>query len=66
MRRRKFVALFGGAALAWPLAARAQSSGLIPRASYVWFGAPGSDDSTLQGLQKGLQELGYADGPISK
>ena len=62
MRRRKFLALMGGAAALWPFATSAQSSGAMLRVSYVWFGARGSDDSTLQGLQKGLQELGYADG----
>jgi len=61
MRRRDLITLIGGTVV-WPFAARAQSTGTMPRVSYVWFGAPGSDDSTLQGLQKGLQELGYADG----
>jgi len=58
MRRRKFVALLGSAAAAWPLAARAQPSpkelrvGLLtiaPRTSYAAF-------------DQRLRELGYVDG----
>jgi putative tryptophan/tyrosine transport system substrate-binding protein len=62
MKRREFVTLLGGAAIAWPFTARAQSNSGMLRVTYIWFGNPGSDDSTLEGLQKGLQELGYVDG----
>jgi putative ABC transport system substrate-binding protein len=62
MMRRKFITLIGGAAAAWPLAARAQSTPAVLRLAYLWLGDPGSDESTLAGLLRGLRELGYVEG----
>jgi len=60
MRRREFITLLGGAAVAWPLAARAQQPA---RRIGVLVGA-GNDlqgQSWLMGFRRKLQELGWAD-----
>jgi putative ABC transport system substrate-binding protein len=59
--RRVFIGLLGGAATAWPLAARAQRNPAVLRVAYLWLGDPGSDESTLTGLLQGLREHGYVE-----
>src|SRR5262245_36567893 len=59
MRRREFMALVGGAAAAWPLAARAQQ----PAMPVIGFlGPTGPNERLLALLRKGLAELGYSEG----
>ena len=60
MKRREFITLLGGAAAAWPLAARAQQ----PRAARVGALYIGLADGELfkKELQEGLRELGYVAG----
>jgi putative ABC transport system substrate-binding protein len=64
MRRREFITLLGGAAAAWPLAARAQQAEQIRRVG-VLMGVPANDPgglSEVAALKQGLQELGWIDG----
>ena len=62
MRRREFITLLGGAAVAWPLAARAQQISKPARLGYIWIGAKDSEHSTRDGLRQGLRDLGYLEG----
>ena len=51
--RRKFITLLGGAAAAWPLAARAAPAGSIPRIGII------EDGPGWHHFRKGLHDLGY-------
>lgn len=61
MRRRKFIKLMGGAAVAWLLAARAQQP-RMPVVGFLGTRASGEDPQLLTAFRSGLKEVGYVEG----
>ena len=64
MRRREFITLLGGAAVAWPLAARAQQGDRMRRIG-VLMGLAANDpegQARVAAFLQGLQQLGWTDG----
>ena len=60
MRRREFITLIGGAAAAWPLAARAQPREKPARIGYLSASSP--PDNNLESFLAGMRALGYGEG----
>jgi putative tryptophan/tyrosine transport system substrate-binding protein len=60
MRRREFISLVGGAAVAWPLSARAQQG--LPVIGFLHLGSPAANEKRLAGFRKGLRDAGLVEG----
>ena len=58
LKRRAFITLLGGAAAAWPLAARAQERPLI---AWLSGGARGASVGFIDAFLQGMRELGYVE-----
>src|SRR5213078_1448581 len=59
--RRKFLATLGGAAVGWPLAARAQQPAM-PVVGILGSGSSSAFTDLLIAFRQGLKETGYAEG----
>jgi ABC-type uncharacterized transport system substrate-binding protein len=64
MKRREFITLFGGAAAAWPLVARAQQAAKLRRIGILMNGTADAEapQSYVAALLQGLREFGWVEG----
>jgi putative tryptophan/tyrosine transport system substrate-binding protein len=61
IRRREFITLLGGAAVGWPLVARAQQAA-PPTIGLLDPRSPGTVEDLLRAFRQGLKDTGYVEG----
>ena len=59
MRRREFITLLGGAAAAWPLAARAQQARKLPTIGFLGASTPSAWTQWTAAFVQRLRDLGW-------
>jgi putative ABC transport system substrate-binding protein len=62
VNRREFIALVGGAAAAWPLAARAEQPGKLPTIGFLGATTPAAQSQLTAAFVQRLRELGWVEG----
>ena len=63
MRRREFITLLGtGAAVAWPVAVRAQQLGKVSRIGFLGTSSPSLERTLVDVFVQKLRELGHVEG----
>src|SRR5216110_2965398 len=62
IKRREFVTLLGGAAAAWPRAARAQQRSTVPLVGFLGASSPGLYAQYTAAIRQGLRESGFVEG----
>jgi putative tryptophan/tyrosine transport system substrate-binding protein len=61
IRRREFITLLGGAAAAWPVAARAQQTGKLPTIGFLGGTTPSAAGQSVAAFVQRLRELGWTE-----